>query len=153
MHSYKEYWNRISGDDTKERAMEEIICSALEKLKLHCPDLFYYTLYELHCVAYGPHFDECLAKLAVSKMQNVDGTTGEHWSMEQTNQLAEQHGIKHKADWYYALNMIYSDFSNAVPNETSTFVKMAKAYMCDPDAPNGKVLDLWLAQMRAKEKQ
>lgn len=40
MHSYKEYWNKIIGDDTKERAMEEIVCSALEKLKMHCPDLF-----------------------------------------------------------------------------------------------------------------
>ena len=55
MHSYKDYWNKIIGDDTKERAMEEIVCGALEKLKMHCPDLFYRTLYDLHCVAYGPH--------------------------------------------------------------------------------------------------
>lgn len=152
MHSYKEYWSRISGDEVKERAMEEIVCDALEKIKMYCPDLFYRTLYDLHCVAYGKHFDDTLAKMAVSRMQNVDGTTGEHWTMEQTRQLAEQHGIKHKADWYYVLNMMYSDYANAVNGDTSTFVKLAKAYMCDPDAPEGKVLDLWIAQMRAKEK-
>ncbi|MEF2911438.1 MAG: hypothetical protein U0O09_04440 [Phascolarctobacterium sp.] len=153
MHSYKEYWNKIIGDDTKERAMEEIVCGALEKLKMHCPDLFYRTLYDLHCVAYGPHFDEALAKLAVSKMQNTDGTNGEHWTYEQTNQLAEQHNIKHKADWYYVLNMVYSDYGAVFSGDTGTLVKIAKAYMCDPDAPSGKVLDLWVAQMRAKERQ
>ena len=120
---------------------------------MHCPDLFYRTLYDLHCVAYGPHFDEALAKLAVSKMQNTDGTNGEHWTYEQTNQLAEQHNIKHKADWYYVLNMVYSDYGAAFSGDSGTLVKIAKAYMCDPDAPSGKVLDLWVAQMRAKERQ
>ena len=149
MHSYKEYWNKIIGDDTKERAMEEIVCSALEKLKMHCPDLFYRTLYDLHCVAYGPHFDEALAKLAVSKMQNTDGTNGEHWTYEQTSQLADQQGITQKADWYYVMNMLYSDYSEIYGSDINMYIRVAKAYMRDPDAPEGKVFDLWLAQMEA----
>lgn len=152
MHSYKEYWNRIIGDDAKERAMEEILCDALEKLKVHCPELFYSTLYKLHCVLYGGHFDEALAKLAVSKMENVDGSTGEHWTMDQTNQFAEQQDIKHKADFYYVMNMLYSDFAKAVGNDTGIYIRMAKSYICDPDAAPSKVLDIWVAQMRAKEK-
>lgn len=99
-----------------------------------------------------PYFDEELAKKAVSAMRNVDGTTGEHWSMEKTNPLAEQNGIKEKADFYYTMNMLYSDFSDVLGSEASTYVKMAKAYMHDPDAPEGKVFDIWLAQMKREDK-
>lgn len=152
MHTYKEYCGKIAGDKTKERATEDVICNALEKLELHCPELYYKTLYSLHCIAYGPHFDDCLARLAVSKMDNVDGTTGEHWNMEETNRLAEQHGIEHKADYYYTINMLYSDFSQVLGNDSSLYAKLAKAYMCDPDAPKGKVFEVWFSQMSNKEK-
>lgn len=153
MHTYKEYWKRIIGDDAKESAMEEVICNALERLKLHCPELFYSTLYKLHCIAYGPHFDEALAKTAVSKMENVDGTYGEHWTYEQACQLAERHDVKYKADMYYVLNMFWSDFAKVLGNDADVYAKLAKAYICDPDAPSGKVLDIWVAQMRAKEEK
>lgn len=153
MHTFKEYWNRIIGNDTKEQAMEEVICESLEKLKLYCPTLFYATLYKLHCVAYGPHFDETLAKMAVSKMENVDGTYGEHWTYEQASKLAEQHNIKNKADMYYVLNMFWSDFAKVLGNDADTYTKLAEAYICDPDAPSGKVLDIWVAQMMAKEEK
>lgn len=86
---------------------------------------------------------------AVSKMKNVDGTIGEHWSMEQTNTIATQHGIDHKADFYYTINMLYSDFSKVLGSDSSTYVKLAKAYMLDPDADEGKVFNLWMGQMRA----
>ena len=123
MHKYLEYFEKIVGNETKEKELKN-----------------------------GPHFDEELAKKAVSAMRNVDGTTGEHWSMEKTNPLAEQNGIKEKADFYYTMNMLYSDFSDVLGSEASTYVKMAKAYMHDPDAPEGKVFDIWLAQMKREDK-
>lgn len=104
---------------------------------------------KLHCVAYGPHFDEHLAKKAVAGMKNVDGTCGEHWTYEQTSQLADQQGITQKADWYYVMNMLYSDYSEIYGSDINMYIRVAKAYMRDPDAPEGKVFDLWLAQMEA----
>lgn len=101
---------------------------------------------ELHCVAYGPHFDEHLAKKAVAGMKNVDGTCGEHWTYEQTSQIADQQGITQKADWYYVMNMLYSDYSEIYGSDINMYIRVAKAYMRDPDAPEGKVFDLWLAQ-------
>ena len=82
-------------------------------------------------------------------MKNVDGTCGEHWTFEQTSQLAEQQGIKHKADWYYVLNMLWSDFSDVYNGDLNMYIRVAKNYMHDPDASEGKVLDVWLAQMDA----
>lgn len=148
MHKLKKYWEQVSADPVKIREMEEIACEALEEIRGRCPRLFWETAYKLHCVAYGPHFDEELAKKAVSKMKNVDGSHGEHWTFEQTSQLADQQGIEYKGDFYYVMNMLHSDFVEILGSDVNNYVKMAKAYMCDPDAPEGKVFDLWLAQTK-----
>lgn len=36
-----------------------------------------------------------------------------------------------------------------IGSDTNNYVRMAKAYINDPDASEGKVLDAWLAQMEA----
>lgn len=87
MHKLKKYWEKVSADPVKIEEMEEIVCEALEEIRGRCPRLFWDTAYKLHCVAYGPHFDEHLAKKAVARMKNVDGSSGEHWTYEQTSQL------------------------------------------------------------------
>lgn len=119
------------------------------ELKMHCPKLYWNTMYKMHCAVYGPHFDEHLAKQAVARMKNVDGSSGEHWTYEQTSQLADQQGITQKADWYYVMNMLYSDYSEIYGSDINMYIRVAKAYMRDPDAPESKVFDLWLAQMEA----
>lgn len=86
-------------------------------------------------------------------MKNVDGTHGAYWTYEQTSQLADQHGIECKGDFYYVMNMLHSDFVEVLGNDTSNYVRMAKAYMCDPDAAESKVFDLWIAGMRAKREE
>lgn len=149
MHKLKKYWEKVSADPVKIEEMEEIVCEALEEIRGRCPRLFWETAYKLHCVAYGPHFDEYLAKKAVAGMKNVDGTCGEHWTYEQTSQFADQQGIRCKADWYYVMNMLYSDYSEIYGSDINMYIRVAKAYMSDPDAPEGKVFDLWLAQMEA----
>lgn len=77
---------------------------------------------ERHEAMYGPHFNEECALKAVSKMENEDGSRGEHWSLEETTSIANQYGINlkgekyNKYDWYVALNMIRSDYYRAVQN-------------------------------------
>lgn len=73
---------------------------------------------ERHEAMYGPHFNEECALKAVSKMENEDGSRGEHWSLEETTSIANQYGINlkgekyNKYDWYVALNMIRSDIND-----------------------------------------
>lgn len=75
---------------------------------------------ERHEAMYGPHFNEECALKAVSKMENEDGSRGEHWSLEETTSIANQYGINlkgekyNKYDWYVALNMIRSDYYRIV---------------------------------------
>lgn len=92
---------------------------------------------------HGPHFNDEHARKAVSKMENEDGTRGQHWSLEETTALANQYGIRldekiNKYDWYVALNMVYSDYYRVVvsmtgSNNTKYFVELAKAWMHDKD--------------------
>lgn len=97
---------------------------------------------ERHEAMYGPHFNEECALKAVSKMENEDGSRGEHWSLEETTSIANQYGINlkgekyNKCDWYVALNMIRSDYYRAVVTMTSSdhikyFVELAKAWLND----------------------
>lgn len=151
MHKYLEIMELVASDHEKQEKLKEIMCDTIEKMKRYCPEEFYSTIYRIHCVAYGPHFDERLAKKAVGRMRNVDGTAGEHWTMEQTNIIANQQGIEHKADFYYAINMLHSDFAKVLGNDNSTYIKLAKAYMLDPDASEGKVFNIWLAQSKDGE--
>nr|UWD60141.1 MAG: hypothetical protein [Bacteriophage sp.] len=74
--------------------------------------IFRVKAYEME---HGPHFNEEHARKAVMKMENEDGTRGQHWSLEETSALASQYGISlsgkfNRYDWYVALNMVYSDY-------------------------------------------
>ena len=74
-------------------------------------------------------------------MENVDGTKGGHWTVEQTSAVAANVGVcfDHITDLEFnvAMNSIYSDyFKVAETNGVLTakfFGEMAKAFLFDPD--------------------
>lgn len=99
---------------------------------------------DLDFIIYGPHFTKEKAMYAVSQMVNEDGTTGQHWTCEETRSVAESKGVIfanerfNEYDWYYVLNMLYSDYYNILGNNTDNYAKMALAWLRDKDAPEGK---------------
>ena len=42
---------------------------------------------------HGPHFNEEHARKAVNKMENEDGTRGQHWSLEETTAVCSYSAI------------------------------------------------------------
>lgn len=98
--------------------------------------IFRVKAYEME---HGPHFNEEHARKAVMKMENEDGTRGQHWSLEETSALASQYGISlsgkfNRYDWYVALNMVYSDYYKVLLNITGSnnvkhYVEFAKALL------------------------
>lgn len=150
MHQYHKYWEAVKNDPEKTEKLVEIVDEMHKKLMAYCPDDYYSMLTKMHCVVYGPHFDEATAKMAVERMHNVNDTVGEHWSMTQTNSLADQHNIKHKEDFYYLMNQMHSDYSKVLGDDANTYAKLAKAYICDPDGVEGKAFIHWIASMRAE---
>jgi len=73
---------------------------------------------------------------------NEDGTMGPHWTLEQTNAVARQNNIAfdkfNEYDWNYVMNMMYSDYYGAVSNDTTSYVRLAKKFLDDKDAKDGK---------------
>lgn len=139
MQEITRYMDMIDADDAKR-----LVCEFAKEIKQKDKHLYNDIWYKLHCMAYGEHFDKELAEYAVGKMENADGTHGAHWTLEQTNQLAEQADIKQLYDWYYVLNMMFSDYGKIFGNESTIYAKLAKAYINDVDAPKGKVFNTWL---------
>lgn len=97
---------------------------------------------------YGCHFNDWMLKQATEHMVNEDGTTGGKWSLDETNSVARQYGVKfqdfNEYDWNYTMNMIHSDYYGAVPNDVGVYVKMALRFLNDKDAPEGKALKYYL---------
>lgn len=143
LHNLEDYYEASKENSEK---MCKIIAVLDDALYHFADDECLRVMAKLHYIVYGPHFDEVLAKEAVAKMRNVDKTKGAHWPIEQTNQFATQVGVKEKCDFYYVMNMLYSDFAEVLGKEDAVYIKLAKAYINDPDAEEGKPLRLYLAQ-------
>lgn len=77
-------------------------------------------------------------------MINVDGTTGPHWTIEQTEQVRNQRGIQWgKIEFWAAMNMIYSDYSEVfrvygVRDKIFLYADMAYAFLSDSDSVENK---------------
>ena len=88
-------------------------------------------------------FTEDDAKEWTARMENTDGSTGPHWTMEQTTAVAESMGIQAPVvprwAWGAAMNMMYSDyFPVAVEfglNRPEFYAALAKAFLTDKDGP------------------
>ena len=139
---------KILQDATLEQT-KEFLDRSLRKVKLVDEEMYKDLEHELYIDVYGYHFNAWLLKCALENMTNEDGTKGEHWNLEDTNSVAKQYGIEfthfNEYDWNYVMNMIYSDFYGSVSNETSAYVKLAKKFLQDKDAPEGKALKYYLA--------
>lgn len=85
-----------------------------------------------------------MAETWVSKMENADGSTGAHWTMEQTKQLQSQKGIGlDPVKFWVAMNMMYSDYFLAADKAgigtPDFYADMAKAFLVDKDARPDKL--------------
>lgn len=79
------------------------------------------------------------------QLENADGSHGEHFSMQQIMPLAEQLHLKWEGydekDLCMTANMLYSDLCEVLKGiippdkEVLAYVKMAQAWLEDPDAP------------------
>ena len=136
-------------EEATHEHLKKFVDHSLKELKHVDHDMYEELEYDLYIIVYGHHFNEWKLNCALEKMSNEDGTTGGHWTLEETDTIARNHGIEfrsiNKYDWNYTLNMVYSDFYGSIPNELSSYVKVAKKFLQDKDAPEGKALKYYIA--------
>lgn len=144
MKKFKALIESASKSAETMKGLVAILDDHFEDLEEENKEMYWEVMYEIYELINGAHFDEETAKYAVSCMQNEDGTEGEHWSLDETTSVAKEEGLSgNMYDWYYVLNMIYSDYFNVIGDDTSMYVAFAKAWILDKDAPDGKPYLYW----------
>lgn len=88
--------------------------------------------------------DKERAEKIAAKMKNEDGTHGAHWDFAQTKQVLESNGYQcDPAEFYLAMNMMYSDYFSVANrfgvNTVDFYSAMAKAFLDDKDAGEMKI--------------
>lgn len=77
-----------ASDGTKTRELHNAICEYLDSLTLETADpKAKHLLLKLHELDCGPYFDNDIAIKAVAHMENVDGTTGPHWTFAEVEEM------------------------------------------------------------------
>ena len=136
-------------DDATEEDMELLTTKTdkfVEEVREHHPDLVEHYLMKVDLIL-NPHFSSETAKYAVSKLKNKDGTTGEHWSYETTCKVLSDKSFDFKrCDWYYVLNMIYSDYYKTGRSD-ETYIELAYDFLEDKDAPEDKAKRYYKAML------
>lgn len=145
MAKYTEIVKKLAENATKAdmETLTELTGNFLEKIREKEPEVD--KLITKIDLMLNPDFTKETAEYAVSKMKNEDGTEGGHWDYETTTSVLKSKGYDfNPCDWYYVLNMVYSDyFSKDQPDEY--YFKLAYDFLKDKDAPHGKAKKYFLA--------
>ena len=87
-------------------------------------------------------FDRAEAMYWAEHMQNADGTTGPHWTMDQTSAVADANGVGKDIPrwaWGVTMNMMYSDYYDVARkfgvNVPEFYAELARAFLMDKDGP------------------
>ena len=139
----KEYMDKLY--HKLHEAMEKpVTLGSAEEVGLYAKTIR--SLEQLDCRADKPEveaFDRETAMHWAEHMQNADGSTGPHWTMEQTTAVAESMGIQAPVvprwAWGVTMNMMYSDYYPVAVefglNRPEFYAALAKAFLLDKDGP------------------
>lgn len=143
--------NKLIKDATLEQ-LKIFLIETFDNLKIINKKMYDELEEELYINIYGRHFNDYLLKKATEHMVNEDGTTGAHWTVEQTNQLAKQYSIDfnkfNEYDFNFVMNMIYSDYYGAIPNEMGSYVKIAMKFLNDKDSNDCKAFNYYYSLLK-----
>lgn len=145
MTKYTEIVKKLAENATKAdmETLTELTGDFLEKIRAKEPEVD--KLITKIDLMLNPDFTKETAEYAVSKMKNEDGTEGGHWDYDTTTSVLKSKGYDfNPCDWYYVLNMVYSDyFAKDQPDDY--YFKLAYDFLKDKDAPVGKAKKYFLA--------
>ena len=137
------------GRDGDTETMEHLthkVDHFVEEVREKHPDMVEHFLVKVDLLL-NPHFTRESSKYAVSMLKNKDGSIGEHWDYDTTTRVMESRGYKFVAcDWYYVLNMIYSDYYKSGRSD-DTYIELAYDFLEDHDAPKGKAKRYYKAML------
>ena len=128
--------------DATRAQLVDFLTKQIDELKHYDEELHDEMECELYLAVYGPHFSEWAYDKAVTHLENADGTVGPHWEFSAVRDYANQRGLAYdrfnEYDFAYVMNVMYSDYFGSVNDSPESYYKLAKAFLEDKDAPEGK---------------
>ena len=105
-----------------------------------------YKIKEPHYDLYK-HYKMCLYEMAFGKVisdemrEEIVEKIGEHWTLEQTEQVKNDYGYNDipTNEFNLVMNMAYSDYKDIFEDKLDLYAKFSKAFIQDDDAKEGKV--------------
>lgn len=132
--------------------MTTVVMEMLDCIKRYDKEMYEDYENEIYFMLNGYHFNEMLLEKALISMENVDGSKGAHWSLSQTKDVMQRNRMSsdkfNEYDFNYVMNMMYSDYVNALGREDDNYIQLSKAFLMDPDAPDGKALRYYMAMKK-----
>lgn len=97
-----------------------------------------------HASSLDRPIDRQQAQEWVRKMKHSDGSSGEHWTYDQTHQVMKQRSIDcDPTEFYATMNMLWSDYGVIAKkfgtDNVDYWAEMAKAFLNDKDAAKDKL--------------
>lgn len=135
-----------NGDIGDMTRLAHVLGCLMEEIESKHPDLYKKYMTKAKLANSHIEWDKEQAEYAVAHMKNKDGTTGEHWSFSKTtDELERRHWEFNPAEWYYVLNMIYSDHGSSGVS-TEMCMEFAKDIITDVDAPACSTKRVYIAK-------
>lgn len=126
-----------SNDPAEMEMLTTLTDEFVSKVREHHPELVRNYLWSLK-VYLHPLDDRERAEYLVSMFKNKDGSEGAHWDFDTTKKVLESKEYDFSpCVWYWALNMIYSDYYNKEFSD-SVYIQLAHDFLMDKDAPSPK---------------
>lgn len=124
-------------DDILSR--KSLSCNELEVLK----DLLVTKYFLGKEMSATSKMSEETAREWVSKMENTDGTTGAHWTIDATTAVRDKLWLKHicKYEFWAVMNSLYSDYGKTLTKTNATpeiYGELARDWIEDDDAVKAK---------------
>lgn len=145
---FRELVDASSKDPKTMEEITEILDVMLTDMEVEHPKLYWETINDIYVLVKGMIFDEQTAKYAVSCFDNEDGTKGEHWTLTDTTSVANSVGVVFdkditQYDWYFVMNMMYSDFYKVFGSDTNMYAQISKAWINDKDGGKHRAFRYW----------
>lgn len=125
-----------SDEECDMRALADMTNDFVHKVAEKMPDMADDFLCKLKMYI-CPFHDRKTVEKIVQGMSNKDGTKGAHWTYDQVAEVAKKHGIDDVCEFFYVLNMIYSDYYKQ-GRSTDDYIELAIDFIDDQDGPPEK---------------
>ena len=143
---HRKYLERIieKGSPEDMECLGELMIMAMDALKDYDEELYEKIEMKMYVMAYGYVLTEDMANKIIEEMRPV----GKKWAIDQTTEVKNQYGLDKisDVDFYVTMNMAANDNRDTVERFDETeeqrldmYVHLAKDFILDPDAKEGKV--------------